>query len=220
MKNYTLAVIAIFIGAVSYAQTITQTAVGSAKLTIDPMAGDDPVTQPANRATGWDFGQVTITCTGFPANTTIRVFNQFKVADASGGQWGGGGVDIVIDENGDGSLDWNPGFFGGAVFDGTETIGFWNTNGPGGVSVNQTFTITQETLSTKDFNKSKLNAYYNASNEMLVLDNNELKGDYTVFDITGQKVLAGKISKEISVSSLGSGIFILSTESGVLKFNK
>ncbi|ANW96279.1 hypothetical protein AXE80_08300 [Wenyingzhuangia fucanilytica] len=82
---------------------------------------------------------------------------------------------------------------------------------------------TQEeinSLSTKSINKSKLTtAHYDANNDVIVFDNN-IKGAFKIYDILGRTASAGNIENTIDVSSLISGIYILTTEQGVLKFVK
>ena len=77
-----------------------------------------------------------------------------------------------------------------------------------------------ETLATRDFQKNSLSAFYNSSKEALILTNNDVTGAYKVFDVTGRIILKGTISNEINVSSLKSGLFILATDKGSLKFVK
>jgi hypothetical protein len=74
-------------------------------------------------------------------------------------------------------------------------------------------------LSTNDFNKNKLAAYYNTNLDAVVMDN-QISGDYSIYDLTGRVISEGVVSNEISTASLKSGLYILATESGVLKFVK
>ncbi|WP_067148295.1 T9SS type A sorting domain-containing protein [Pseudotamlana agarivorans] len=74
-------------------------------------------------------------------------------------------------------------------------------------------------LSTNDFNKNKLAAYYNSKLDA-VLVGNSVSGDYAIYDLSGRKVVNGVVSNEISTASLKSGLYILSTAQGVLKFVK
>ncbi|MGC6430706.1 MAG: hypothetical protein ACON5F_06675 [Jejuia sp.] len=75
-------------------------------------------------------------------------------------------------------------------------------------------------LSTNDFSKDKLEAYYNAGRDAVVLSN-EIEGGYSIFNIMGQKMISGEIeSREIDVETLKSGLYILATEKGSLKFVK
>ena len=80
-------------------------------------------------------------------------------------------------------------------------------------------TAVVATLSSKDFNKTKLAAYYNASKEAIVVDN-AVSGKYEIYNLLGQSVKNGEFSREISVSSLKSGLYILTSEAGTLKFAK
>tara|TARA_R110002049_G_scaffold171426_2_gene337952 strand:- start:35884 stop:36579 length:696 start_codon:yes stop_codon:yes gene_type:complete len=92
----------------------------------------------------------------------------------------------------------------------------------GSATGNQAVTIhfDSSTLSTKNFNKNKLAAYYNASIDAIVVDS-KISGDYSIYDLTGRKISKGVISNEISMSSIKSGgLYILTTDSGVLKFAK
>ncbi|GAA4933792.1 hypothetical protein GCM10023314_02820 [Algibacter agarivorans] len=86
--------------------------------------------------------------------------------------------------------------------------------------INFVSTIEEEILSTNDFNKSKLAAFYNANLDAIVFDS-KISGDYSIYDLTGRVISKGAISNEISTASLkGGAMYILSTESGVLKFVK
>ena len=73
-------------------------------------------------------------------------------------------------------------------------------------------------LSTKEYNKLE-SSYYNPSKDAVVLNNN-IKGDYRIYDFTGRTLLKGEISNEISTSALKSGIYFLATKKGTLKFAK
>jgi hypothetical protein len=48
----------------------------------------------------------------------------------------------------------------------------------------------------------------------------KISGDYSIYDLTGRVISEGAVSNQISTSSLKSGLYILATESGVLKFVK
>ncbi len=75
-------------------------------------------------------------------------------------------------------------------------------------------------LSTSELSPNKLNAFYSASIDAVVLNDNNLDGGFSVFNMLGKEVLAGDVSREISVSALKSGLYILATEIGSLKFAK
>lgn len=91
----------------------------------------------------------------------------------------------------------------------------------GSATGNEAVTIhfDSSTLSTKDFSKNKLDAYYNASIDAIIVDS-KISGDYSIYDLTGRAISKGIISNEISIASLRSGMYILSTKSGSLKFVK
>ncbi|MEW4925414.1 T9SS type A sorting domain-containing protein [Algibacter sp. 2305UL17-15] len=87
--------------------------------------------------------------------------------------------------------------------------------------VNFVSTIEEEILSTNDFNKNKLAAFYSSSKDAVVISNSTVIGsDYKVYDLTGRTIKTGKVSNEISVSTLKTGLYILATDKGVLKFAK
>ncbi|WP_298534049.1 T9SS type A sorting domain-containing protein [uncultured Algibacter sp.] len=93
------------------------------------------------------------------------------------------------------------------------------TNADGETYLNYVVELTEDILSSNDFNKTKLSAFYNATRDVVVV-NNQVEGDYSVYDLTGRRVLKGAVSNEISLSSLKSGLYILTTENGFLKFVK
>lgn len=72
-------------------------------------------------------------------------------------------------------------------------------------------------LSTNDVSKSKLQAFYSTSNKSIVVKG-QLEGNYAVYNILGKSVLKGKVTKEINVESLNSGLYILKTDLGSIKF--
>ena len=75
------------------------------------------------------------------------------------------------------------------------------------------------TLGNSKFNKNKLtSAFYSVKKDAIILNN--VQGVYSIFNLSGQSVLEGNISKEINVETLNSGLYILSTKDGVLKFAK
>lgn len=75
------------------------------------------------------------------------------------------------------------------------------------------------TLSTNSFEKNGLSAVYSATKQALIMKNAD-QGNYSIFNLMGQSVLKGKISEEISVETLNSGLYILKTETRSLKFVK
>ncbi|WP_194768758.1 T9SS type A sorting domain-containing protein [Tamlana sp. I1] len=79
--------------------------------------------------------------------------------------------------------------------------------------------IISSTASTNDFNNTKLAAYYNSRVDAVVV-NSSVSGDYAIYDLTGREIVNGEVSNEISTASLKSGLYILSTAQGVLKFVK
>ncbi|WP_241910544.1 T9SS type A sorting domain-containing protein [Pseudotamlana carrageenivorans] len=94
------------------------------------------------------------------------------------------------------------------------------SNADGNTYINYVVDIEEEILNAKSFNKNKLSAIYNASTEAIVINDINIVGDYAIYDLTGRSVLNGVISNKISVATLNSGLYILSTESGTLKFVK
>lgn len=76
------------------------------------------------------------------------------------------------------------------------------------------------TLSTKDFSITKLKATFYSSDRDALIVNDRISGKFTIYNLTGQSVLKGEISNRIGVETLNSGIYILSTKDGVLKFAK
>ena len=75
-------------------------------------------------------------------------------------------------------------------------------------------------LSTKDLNTTKLEATFYSSNRDALIVNDRISGKFTIYNLAGQSVLKGNISKEINVETLNSGLYFLTTEKGVLKFAK
>ena len=76
------------------------------------------------------------------------------------------------------------------------------------------------TLSNSKFSKSKLtSAFYSASKRAIVINDN-IQGKFSIYNLLGQSVLKGTLAKQINVETLKSGLYILSTESGSLKFVK
>ena len=76
------------------------------------------------------------------------------------------------------------------------------------------------TLATKDFSKTKLEATFYSSKRDALIVNDRISGKFTIYNLTGQSVLKGEISNRIGVETLNSGLYILSTKDGVLKFAK
>ncbi|TNJ46372.1 T9SS type A sorting domain-containing protein [Tamlana fucoidanivorans] len=73
--------------------------------------------------------------------------------------------------------------------------------------------LSANTLSSKSFNKAKINIY--VANNIL---NAPKAADYQIYSITGAKVLEGKAVKSIDISSLASGLYIYKTLEGFAKF--
>jgi len=211
MKKITFVLIALFIGATSFAQTITQNVITSAQLSFNA----------SNNATGWVPTPATllITIDGFVPNTSYTIFNQFKITDASGAQWGGGSFSITTDASGSGSNNmWMPGFFGGAVFDGTETTAFWNSNttGPAGpVTANQTFPIDVNTLSVANFSlDTNVSVYPNPTTDTLTIETTQKFNSVNIYDLTGKVVKTFEGNTVLNVSSLQAGMYFLKTDTG------
>ncbi|WP_299554890.1 T9SS type A sorting domain-containing protein [Seonamhaeicola sp.] len=74
-------------------------------------------------------------------------------------------------------------------------------------------------LSTTEFNTKSLNSFYNADIDAIVIKD-QINGGFSIYNLMGQEVLEGDIANEISVETLKSGLYILSTEYGTLKFVK
>lgn len=76
-------------------------------------------------------------------------------------------------------------------------------------------------LSTEDFNKNKLESFYSASKDAIVVKD-RIEGGFSIYNLLGQSVLEGEIANadEISVETLKSGLYVLSTKEGTLKFVK
>ncbi|CDF80250.1 hypothetical protein BN863_25380 [Formosa agariphila KMM 3901] len=93
-------------------------------------------------------------------------------------------------------------------------------NASGQTYINYVTTIEEEiTLSTKDFSKTKLAAFYNTKIDAIMIDKS-ISGNYSIYDITGRSITTGTITNTIDTSYLKGGMYILSTTSGVLKFVK
>jgi len=214
MKKITLVLIALFIGATVYAQTITQSIITTAELDVAAVGGS---------ATGWTPVPATliISIAGFPANQTFQFFNQFKIANAAGAQWGGGSFMITTDATGAGSNNmWMPGFFGGATFQKTEPLAFWNTNttvNGGPLAVNQTFPITfNPPLSVDGFSlNTNVSVYPNPTADSIKIDTNQAFNAVNIFDITGRVVKTFDNEKTLNVSSLQAGMYFMKTDTGL-----
>lgn len=76
-----------------------------------------------------------------------------------------------------------------------------------------------DALSTVNFNKNKLDAFYSADRSAIVFQKN-IDGDFKIFNMVGQSVQEGKVSKEVRVETLKTGLYILTTDYGTLKFVK
>lgn len=72
-------------------------------------------------------------------------------------------------------------------------------------------------LSKSNFSKEDLEgAYYNGTDSIVI----NSSGAYAIYNLSGVAVSEGTISGDISVEGLTSGVYILATEAGVLKFVK
>lgn len=74
-------------------------------------------------------------------------------------------------------------------------------------------------LAINDVKGGLSNTYY-ASSKGAIVVGDDVKGDYSIYNLSGQVVLNGKVESQINVSSLASGMYILSCNGGVLKFAK
>jgi|GEM_PF-2757998 len=210
MKKITLLAFSLFGALALQAQTITQTVINTAEYTTD--AADVPVS--------WapDPGTIELTATGFPPNTLVITYNQ--VFNAANEQIGGGRNDITTDASGNGVITFNHGFFNGFTMTADQVM-TWNTQVAGGAAapVSQVYPGTLATLGSK-LNSNKLAASFYSKNKGALVIGDAISGDYSIYDITGKTIKTGTISNEISVVSLASGVYILSTEAGFLKFIK
>ncbi|GAA4231885.1 hypothetical protein GCM10022291_05320 [Postechiella marina] len=85
----------------------------------------------------------------------------------------------------------------------------------------ETFSLKDlTTLSSGSLEKNKLSAFYNASKDVISIGDTTVTGDYNIFDLAGKSILKGEVSKEINVETLKSGMYILATDKGSLKFVK
>jgi len=208
MKKITLLFLALFSVVVLKAQTITQSVVKTAEIRTDTK--DVPTSWVTTPST------LTITLDGFAPLTKIVVYNQIR--NAAGDQFAGGGVSVTTDATGSGSVNFFPAFFGGGTLTEDETI-TWNSQAAGATNKVQSFPGKLATLSSK-VNTNKLSqSFYNPSKEAIVVGDT-VSGKYSIYNITGKTIQQGVVYNEIDVQSLVSGIYILSTESGVLKFIK
>lgn len=78
--------------------------------------------------------------------------------------------------------------------------------------------IIGETANTTKFNKLEA-SFYNSSKDAVILNNN-LKGSYKIYDLTGRTLVKGEVSNEVNVSTLRSGVYFLKVDGGILKFAK
>lgn len=92
-------------------------------------------------------------------------------------------------------------------------------NVSGTTYINYVVDIQEQILSANTFSKDKLQAFYNTNREVVVMKD-QMNGGFSIYNLMGQAVLAGDITKEINVEELKSGLYILSTEYGSLKFVK
>lgn len=74
--------------------------------------------------------------------------------------------------------------------------------------------VTTSTLSTEDINIASVSVYPNPSNNTISISgNNEIKS-ISVFNVLGKRVLSANSYKNIDVSQLSSGLYILKTDKG------
>ncbi len=213
---------------ISAAQVVTITKAVVPTITQSVITTADVLVDENGKATGWvPTPSISITLENFTPNTTYKVFNQFKITDTNGKQWGGGSIDITTDASGNGvDTTWNPGFFGSnGDFNGSETVGYWNSNtaGPAGtVAINQTFPITQNaTLSTEDFSIVNVSVYPNPASISITIKTEQEYKFVKIFDISGKNVKTFNSSQELIISELSKGIYFLKTYTGFLgKFGK
>lgn len=74
-------------------------------------------------------------------------------------------------------------------------------------------------LSANKYNKTKLDGFYSAERNAIVLKRN-IDGNFKIFNMLGQSVQEGEVSQEINVETLKTGLYILTTDNGTLKFVK
>lgn len=85
--------------------------------------------------------------------------------------------------------------------------------------VNYVVEIEEEIILSTDRYNKLTTAFYNSSKDAIILNNN-IVGNYKIYDLTGRTILKGELSNEVSTSSLKSGIYFLATDKGTLKFVK
>lgn len=86
--------------------------------------------------------------------------------------------------------------------------------------VNYVSDVQEQVLNTDDYdNFATKDSFYNAKIDAIIL-NKQSVGDFSIFNINGQIVMTGKLSKQINVSTLKSGFYIFKTERATLKFIK
>ncbi|MGY6648065.1 hypothetical protein [Wenyingzhuangia sp. IMCC45574] len=96
-------------------------------------------------------------------------------------------------------------------FNGTTDANAFFTANAGGL-----FSIDASTLS---YNKAKLENV-TVGSDAITFSAKYLNDEYTIYNITGQASQSGSISSEVSIESLVSGVYILTTDKGSLKFVK
>ncbi|MGY6648064.1 T9SS type A sorting domain-containing protein [Wenyingzhuangia sp. IMCC45574] len=74
-------------------------------------------------------------------------------------------------------------------------------------------------IATLSFNKKTLEGV-SIGDDSIAFGTQHLEGAYTIYNITGQKAQSGSVSSEVNIASLASGVYILTTEKGSLKFVK
>lgn len=217
MKKITL-LCALFVASFSFAQTFDVKINGK---TVDDFLAS---TNPANT---------------FPINTTLNFeFTHSNLPVPSGNDPGNARIVVrfyqpqstpSVFEN----AVYQNGFTAGSATPIVQTLAYTPTNEvsnytlqifPAGATSLQiqkfNISVGAATLSNETFSASKLEAFYSSSKKAIVMNNIEDFGKFSIFNIMGQSVLKGEISKEINVETLKSGLYFLSTEKGSLKFVK
>lgn len=99
-----------------------------------------------------------------------------------------------------------------------QVLGYGNIGGTdGGVyAYSNGYSIDASTLS---FNKTSLEGV-TVDGSTISFGAQHVNDAYTIYNITGQSVQSGSVSSEVSIDELATGVYILSTDKGSLKFAK
>ncbi|WP_341220710.1 T9SS type A sorting domain-containing protein [Polaribacter atrinae] len=207
---------------ISTAQAVTITSAVVPTISQSIITTADITVNETGKAIDWTPSPtITISLENFAPNTTYQVFNQFKIIDTNGAQWGGGSINIETDASGNGeNTTWNPGFFGAdGDFNGTETTGYWNSNvtGPSGaVSTNQTFPITQNaTLNKEALLIVNVSLFPNPTTDKITIETQQDFTTVNVYDINGKTVKTFNKEKTLDVRNLNNGMYFLKTNTGL-----